>query len=94
MARAAKVRILHRDKHLVIVHKPSGMMVYSDSKEDRAPSCYDHVKKMMGEGAQLFPVHRIDQIHYSRHLKALRCAAVTTRKSDHRMVVADFLPSS
>jgi endonuclease/exonuclease/phosphatase (EEP) superfamily protein YafD len=40
------------------------------------------------------PVHRIDQIHHSRHFKALRCGAVTTRRSDHRMVVADLLPSS
>jgi vancomycin resistance protein VanJ len=40
------------------------------------------------------PVHRIDQIHYSRHFRALRCAAVTTRRSDHRMVVADLLPAS
>ncbi|MCW1926182.1 endonuclease/exonuclease/phosphatase family protein [Luteolibacter arcticus] len=40
------------------------------------------------------PIHRIDQIHHSRHFKAMRCTAVTTRRSDHRMVVADFLPSS
>ncbi len=37
------------------------------------------------------PALRIDQIHASRHFRALRCAAVTTRRSDHRMVVADFL---
>jgi endonuclease/exonuclease/phosphatase family metal-dependent hydrolase len=40
------------------------------------------------------PIHRIDQIHHSRQFKALRCAAVTTRRSDHRMVVADLLPTS
>ncbi|WP_367873656.1 endonuclease/exonuclease/phosphatase family protein [Luteolibacter sp. Populi] len=37
------------------------------------------------------PILRIDQIHASRQLRPLRCAAVTTRRSDHRMVVADFL---
>lgn len=38
------------------------------------------------------PVHRIDQIHHTRHFRTLRCAAVTTRQSDHRMVVADLIP--
>jgi endonuclease/exonuclease/phosphatase (EEP) superfamily protein YafD len=38
------------------------------------------------------PIHRIDQIHASsRQFRAIHCAAVTTRRSDHRMVVADFL---
>ena len=38
-----------------------------------------------------FPVLRIDHIYATRHLTAVRCRAVTTRHSDHRMVVADFL---
>lgn len=38
------------------------------------------------------PIHRIDQIHASaRQFRAIHCAAVTTKRSDHRMVVADFL---
>jgi endonuclease/exonuclease/phosphatase (EEP) superfamily protein YafD len=37
------------------------------------------------------PAHRIDQIHATRHFRAIHCAAVTTRRSDHRMVVADLL---
>jgi endonuclease/exonuclease/phosphatase (EEP) superfamily protein YafD len=38
------------------------------------------------------PIQRIDQIHASvRQFRAIHCAAVTTRRSDHRMVVADFL---
>ena len=37
------------------------------------------------------PAHRIDQIHATRHFRAVRCAAITTRRSDHRMVVADLL---
>ena len=39
------------------------------------------------------PFHRIDQIHATRHFRALSCAAITTRRSDHRMVVADLLPA-
>lgn len=39
------------------------------------------------------PIHRIDQIHHSRHFQTIHCAAVTTRRSDHRMVVADLLPA-
>jgi endonuclease/exonuclease/phosphatase family metal-dependent hydrolase len=39
------------------------------------------------------PFHRIDQIHTTRHFRALSCAAITTRRSDHRMVVADLLPA-
>ncbi|WP_035602464.1 endonuclease/exonuclease/phosphatase family protein [Haloferula sp. BvORR071] len=37
------------------------------------------------------PILRIDQIHSTRQLRPIRCSAVTTRHSDHRMVVADFL---
>jgi len=37
------------------------------------------------------PVHRIDQIHATKQFRTIRCTAVTTRRSDHRMVVADFL---
>jgi endonuclease/exonuclease/phosphatase (EEP) superfamily protein YafD len=37
------------------------------------------------------PILRIDQIHATRQLRPIRCAAVTTKRSDHRMVVADFL---
>jgi len=40
------------------------------------------------------PVQRIDRIHSSHQLTPLRCEAVTTRFSDHRMVVADFLLNS
>ncbi|MBC8126401.1 MAG: endonuclease/exonuclease/phosphatase family protein [Gloeobacteraceae cyanobacterium ES-bin-144] len=37
------------------------------------------------------PILRIDHIYASRHFSPIRCSAVTTRHSDHRMVVADFL---
>lgn len=38
-----------------------------------------------------FPILRIDQIYATRHLTPIRSCAVTTRNSDHRMVIADFL---
>ena len=37
-----------------------------------------------------FPILRIDHIYATRHFTPVRCRAVTTRHSDHRMVVADF----
>lgn len=37
------------------------------------------------------PVFRLDRIHATRHFTPVRCRAVTTRRSDHRMVVADLL---
>ena len=38
-----------------------------------------------------FPILRIDHIYATRHFTPVRCRAVTTRNSDHRMVVADFV---
>lgn len=37
------------------------------------------------------PILRIDQIYSTRHFTPVRCRTVTSRHSDHRMVVADFL---
>lgn len=37
------------------------------------------------------PILRLDRLYTTPQLTAVRCAAVTTRHSDHRMVVADFL---
>ena len=37
------------------------------------------------------PILRIDHIYVTRHFTPIRCCAVTTRNSDHRMVVADLL---
>ncbi|MEP4076460.1 endonuclease/exonuclease/phosphatase family protein [Haloferula sp.] len=37
------------------------------------------------------PILRLDQIHATRHFTPVRCRAVTTRHSDHRMVVADLI---
>lgn len=38
-----------------------------------------------------FPILRIDHLYATRHLTPVRCRTVTTRNSDHRMVVADYL---
>ncbi len=38
-----------------------------------------------------FPILRIDHIYATRHFTPVRCRVVTTRHSDHRMVVADFV---
>jgi endonuclease/exonuclease/phosphatase family metal-dependent hydrolase len=38
-----------------------------------------------------FPILRIDNIYATRHFTPVRCRAVSTRNSDHRMVVADLL---
>jgi endonuclease/exonuclease/phosphatase (EEP) superfamily protein YafD len=38
-----------------------------------------------------FPILRIDHIYATRHFTPVRCRVVTTRNSDHRMVVADFV---
>ncbi|NQW99574.1 endonuclease/exonuclease/phosphatase family protein [bacterium] len=38
-----------------------------------------------------FPILRIDHLYATRHFTPLRCRVVTTRHSDHRMVIADFL---
>jgi endonuclease/exonuclease/phosphatase (EEP) superfamily protein YafD len=37
------------------------------------------------------PILRIDHLYATRHFTPARCRAVTTRHSDHRMVVADFV---
>lgn len=37
------------------------------------------------------PILRIDHLYATRHFTSVRCRAETTRHSDHRMVIADFL---
>lgn len=38
-----------------------------------------------------FPILRIDHLYSTRHFTPVRCRTVTTRSSDHRMVVADYI---
>ncbi len=41
-----------------------------------------------------FPILRIDHLYATQHFIPVRSLAVTTRNSDHRMVIADFLMGS
>ena len=41
-----------------------------------------------------FPILRIDRLYATRQLLPVRCHTITTRHSDHRMVVADFVVKS
>jgi tRNA pseudouridine65 synthase len=56
----ARLKILHRDKDLLVIHKPSGMKTYRDEKADTSLSAYDVLKKQFAE-AKLHPVHRLDR---------------------------------
>lgn len=56
----ARLKILHRDRDLVIIHKPSGMKTYRDEKTETGLSAYDILKKQFSE-AKLHPVHRLDR---------------------------------
>lgn len=56
----ARLKILHRDRDLIVIHKPSGMKTYRDSKKDTELSAYDVLKKQFVE-AQIYPVHRLDR---------------------------------
>ena len=38
-----------------------------------------------------FPILRIDHLYATRHFLPVRCHTIITRRSDHRMVVADFV---
>ena len=38
-----------------------------------------------------FPIHRIDQIYSTRQFRPVSCGVVVSKKTDHRMVVADLL---
>lgn len=56
----ARLKILHRDRDLLVIHKPSGMKTYRDSAKDKELSAYDVLKKQFAE-SQIYPVHRLDR---------------------------------
>lgn len=56
----ARLKILHRDRDLVVIHKPSGMKTYRDEKGETGMSAFDVLKKQFAE-AKLHPVHRLDR---------------------------------
>lgn len=53
------IKILKRTKTYIIVHKPHGLVVYADSKEDQKISCQVLVEKQIAQ--KVIPVHRIDK---------------------------------
>lgn len=56
----ARLRVLHRDRDLLVIHKPSGMKTMRDSMKEKELSAFDVVKKTFGE-SKIYPVHRLDQ---------------------------------
>lgn len=56
----ARLKILHRDRDLLIIHKPSGMKTYRDEKGETGLSAFDVLKKQFAE-ATIYPVHRLDR---------------------------------
>lgn len=56
----ARLKILHRDRDLMVIHKPSGMNTYNDEKGEKTLSAFDVLKKQFAE-AKIHPVHRLDR---------------------------------
>lgn len=52
-------RVLHRDECLLVVDKPSGMLVHRGWADD-AVTLVDLVRQLLG-GGQAFPTHRLDR---------------------------------
>jgi tRNA pseudouridine65 synthase len=53
------IKILKKTKTYVIVHKPHGLVVYADTREDHKISCQALVEKQIAQ--KIIPVHRIDK---------------------------------
>ncbi len=53
------MKVLQQSKSYVLVHKPSGLVTYADSKEMEAKSAKFLLEKQLKR--KLFPVHRIDK---------------------------------
>ena len=54
-----KPKILLQAKDYVVIHKPSGYVVYNDTKGSDTPAAVDLVGKFLKR--KVFPVHRIDK---------------------------------
>ena len=53
-----KPRILHKDPHLIALHKPAGWVVYPEPGDD-SPSAKTWVEKRVNR--KVHPVHRLDK---------------------------------
>lgn len=53
------IKVLKKTKSYVIVHKPAGMVVYADSKENERISCQKTLERQLSQ--KVIPIHRIDK---------------------------------
>lgn len=54
-----KLRIVLQEKSFVVVHKPSGLVTYADSPEQKPFSAKDILEKQLKKS--VYPIHRIDK---------------------------------
>lgn len=54
-----KLKIVHKDKDYIVIHKPSGLVVYPDSKEMVGKSALEPLEKQLHR--KVYPVHRLDR---------------------------------
>ena len=55
----AEIPVLHRDEHLVAVHKPAGILVHRNAHAGREPFLLQILRDQLGQ--RLYPVHRLDR---------------------------------
>jgi tRNA pseudouridine65 synthase len=51
--------VLHRDEHLVAVHKPAGLLVHRNAHAGREPFLVQLLRDQLGQ--RVYPVHRLDR---------------------------------
>ena len=54
-----EIEVLYRDRHLVAVHKPAGLLVHRNAHAGREPFLLQMLRDQLGE--HLYPVHRLDR---------------------------------
>ncbi len=54
-----EIEVLHRDQHLVAVHKPAGLLVHRNAHAGREPFLLQMLRDQLGQ--HLYPVHRLDR---------------------------------
>ena len=54
-----EIEVLYRDRHLVAVHKPAGLLVHRNAHAGREPFLLQMLRDQLGQ--RLYPVHRLDR---------------------------------
>jgi tRNA pseudouridine65 synthase len=54
-----EIAVLHRDEHLVAVHKPAGLLVHRNAHAGREHFLLQILRDQLGQ--RLYPVHRLDR---------------------------------